>query len=442
VLLNMSSNSAAVRKLKREYGRLEAEPVHQGIFVRPLESNFLHAHFLLSGEVFHDTPYEGGVYHGVLQFPKEYPFKPPSIITRTPSGRFNPNNKICFSMSDFHPESWEPSWSIRTILSGFVSFMNGNEITTGGVDAPPAVRVKYAKQSLSHCMDPGKDDLAMKIFDDVLDDIQAERKDMGSSWPPARATNATASSNKAASSAKTSAAPKAAPPKPAVQEGGGGDGGGGKNASKNKKKKERERRKKLVAKFSKELEEQVPSFVTLVSEELQTRFGLDVSKLLADHVCYRTDSLEQYTALVEALRSASDTYSQLIESEIGGRSIATFKLAKPLISDDGCHLINVIEIPSPKEGSPYQAGLEHVEFVIGDGSHSSPMNSDAHQSTFGAWMDQYPAVNWNTKARDKECNPDISTKIELAGYGTVSVKFHLMSLENVIKFELESDKSE
>ena len=93
----MSSNSPAVRKLKREYGRLEAEPVHKGISVRPLESNFLHAHFLLSGEVFHDTPYEGGVYHGVLQFPKEYPFKPPSIIMRTPSGRFNPNNKICFS---------------------------------------------------------------------------------------------------------------------------------------------------------------------------------------------------------------------------------------------------------------------------------------------------------------------------------------------------------
>ena len=440
----MSSNSPAVRKLKREYGRLEAEPVHEGISVRPLESNFLHAHFLLSGEVFHDTPYEGGVYHGVLQFPKEYPFKPPSIIMRTPSGRFNPNNKICFSMSDFHPESWEPSWSIRTILSGFVSFMNGNEITTGGVDAPAAVRVKYAKQSLSHCMDPAKDELAMKIFDDVLEDIQAERKNLGSSWPPARATTSTASSNKTASASKASVPPKAASPKPPVQkEGGGGDGGGGKNSSKNKKKKERERRKKLVAKFSKELEEQVPSFVTSVSQELQSRFGLDVSSLMADHVCYRTDSLEQYTALVEALRSASDAYSQLIESEIGGRLIATFKLAKPIISEDGCHLINVIEITSPKEGRPYPAGFEHVEFVIGDGSHLSPMNSDAHQSAFDAWMEQYPAVKWDTKAKDKECNPDISTdKIELDNYGTISVKFHLMSLEKVIMFELEKDKSE
>jgi len=430
----MSSNSPAVRKLKREYGRLEAEPVHPGIFVRPLETNFLHAHFILSGEVFYDTPYEGGVYHGVLQFPKEYPFKPPSIITRTPSGRFNPNNKICFSMSDFHPESWEPSWSIRTILGGFVSFMNGNEITTGGVDAPAAVRVKYAKQSLSHCIDSGKDELAMKIFDDVLTDIQGERKDLGSSWPPARTAATKASSKKVSPVEKSSAAPMDTSPKPAVGE----EGGGGKNASKNKKKKERERRKKLVAKFTKELEEQVPSFVTSASQALQAQFGLDVSKLMADHVCYRTDSMDQYTALAEALRSANDAYTQLIESEIGGRPIATFKLARPLISEDGSHLINVIELPSPKEGSPYPAGLEHVEFVIGDGSNSSPINSDAHQSAFDAWMEKYSVVDWNTKAKAKECNPDISTKIELADFGTISVKFHLMSLENVISFELSN----
>lgn len=55
-------------------------------------------------------------------FPSEYPFKPPGIkvfpndqphgtLTHaslqmlTPSGRFAPDKKICFSMSDFHPAS-------------------------------------------------------------------------------------------------------------------------------------------------------------------------------------------------------------------------------------------------------------------------------------------------------------------------------------------------
>lgn len=55
-------------------------------------------------------------------FPPEYPFKPPgikvffndqphdtftyaSLQMLTPSGRFAPDKKICFSMSDFHPAS-------------------------------------------------------------------------------------------------------------------------------------------------------------------------------------------------------------------------------------------------------------------------------------------------------------------------------------------------
>lgn len=34
-------------------------------------------------------------------------------------------------MSNFHPGSWNPAWSINTILVGLLSFMLGDEITTG-----------------------------------------------------------------------------------------------------------------------------------------------------------------------------------------------------------------------------------------------------------------------------------------------------------------------
>jgi ubiquitin-protein ligase len=54
------------------------------------------------------SPYEGGYYHGKLKFPPEYPLKPPSILMLTPSGRFKPNTRLCLSMSDFHPETWNP----------------------------------------------------------------------------------------------------------------------------------------------------------------------------------------------------------------------------------------------------------------------------------------------------------------------------------------------
>ena len=41
------------------------------------------------------TPGAGGIYHGKLIFPAAYPFKPPSILMLTPSGRFAVNTRLC-----------------------------------------------------------------------------------------------------------------------------------------------------------------------------------------------------------------------------------------------------------------------------------------------------------------------------------------------------------
>lgn len=193
------------------------------------------------------------------------------------------------------------------------------------------------------------------------------------------------------------------------------------------------------ATFLSYLKRQVPTFVSSIAEKLKSQFAIDVSHLQADHVCYRTDSHEQYTSLVEALQSwEAEDFTLLVESEIGGRPIATFKLAEPIKieSADGDYIVDVVEIPSPKEGSPYKAGLEHVEFVIGGLAHESPVNNGAHRTVLESWMERHPAVSWNTKAINKKCNPDVSMKMELGEHGKVSIKFHLMPLEKVIEFEI------
>ncbi len=66
---------------------------------------------------------QGGIYHGRITLPPEYPFKPPSFIMLTPSGRFETNTKICLSISSHHPEHWQPSWSVRTALTALISFL-------------------------------------------------------------------------------------------------------------------------------------------------------------------------------------------------------------------------------------------------------------------------------------------------------------------------------
>lgn len=95
----------------------------------PLPSNLLEWHYVLQGTP--GTDFEGGVYHGKVLFPPTYPFKPPSITMTTPNGRFATNTKLCLSMTDYHPETWNPMWSVGTILTGLLSFMYDSQATTG-----------------------------------------------------------------------------------------------------------------------------------------------------------------------------------------------------------------------------------------------------------------------------------------------------------------------
>jgi len=86
-----------------------------------LEDNIFEWHFAIRGQ--RGSDYEGGVYHGRILLPPEYPFKPPDFVMLTPSGRFEVGKRICLSISQHHPEHWQPSWSVRTALTALVAFM-------------------------------------------------------------------------------------------------------------------------------------------------------------------------------------------------------------------------------------------------------------------------------------------------------------------------------
>ncbi|KAF7345535.1 UBC-like protein [Mycena venus] len=138
------ASKAAYKRLSKEYVTMQKEPP-PFVWAAPDEKNILIWNFLIRGPS--DSPFAGGEYHGVLQFPAEYPFKPPGIKMLTPSGRFHPDKKICFSMSDFHPGSWNPAWSVATILTGLLSFMLSDEMTTGSVTSSDAHKRTFAARS-------------------------------------------------------------------------------------------------------------------------------------------------------------------------------------------------------------------------------------------------------------------------------------------------------
>ncbi|KAK6465729.1 ubiquitin-conjugating enzyme E2 6 [Scheffersomyces coipomensis] len=132
------------KRLTKEYKSIQVNPPPY-IIAKPNEENILEWHYVITGPP--NTPFELGQYHGILRFPTEYPFKPPSISIITPNGRFACNTRLCLSMSDYHPDTWNPAWSVATILTGLLSFMTGDESTTGSIVTSVGVKKKLARDS-------------------------------------------------------------------------------------------------------------------------------------------------------------------------------------------------------------------------------------------------------------------------------------------------------
>lgn len=134
----------AQKRLNKEYKTIQANPP-PFIEAKPNDENILEWHFIITGPP--STPYENGQYHGLLRFPSEYPFAPPAISMVTPNGRFACNTRLCLSMSDYHPDTWNPAWSVSTILTGLLSFMTGEDSTTGLINTSESVKRRLARDS-------------------------------------------------------------------------------------------------------------------------------------------------------------------------------------------------------------------------------------------------------------------------------------------------------
>jgi len=143
---NYNMNSAAVKRIMKELSELQSQ--NSTLFTAlPLEDNLFEWHFTIRGP--RDTEFFGGVYHGRILLPYDYPLKPPDIIFLTPNGRFEVGKKVCLTISSYHTESWLPSWSIRTAFLAIIGFMPTPGTGIGSLEWPKERRMELAKKSLS-----------------------------------------------------------------------------------------------------------------------------------------------------------------------------------------------------------------------------------------------------------------------------------------------------
>lgn len=152
-------------------------------------------------------------------------------------------------------------------------------------------------------------------------------------------------------------------------------------------------------------------FIENINDGL-ARLGIERGQLsMMDHVCYRVETLERYQ---EMLARAAEIGTLLGESDINGRPIATFELDQSL--EAGGWTVPYLELPAPKEGSPYTEGLEHAEFVV--------------VGSLERFMKCHEALPFTQSGLGKSINPEAGLKAE-----GISVKFHEQQLGAVVRIE-------
>jgi len=164
-----------------------------------------------------------------------------------------------------------------------------------------------------------------------------------------------------------------------------------------------------------EFEQQATKFLVHLRKEMDEAKVSLASHWNIDHICYRVETLDQYLKMKVKF---ADFGELLIESEVNGRPISTFKLNSPIYFED--RSIDLVELPAPKQGKKVQRGFEHIEVVV--------------DIPFADIQSLYPKCTFNTAGLKKFFNKELELCFE-----NNAIKFHHQSLESVINLESNSE---
>lgn len=152
-------------------------------------------------------------------------------------------------------------------------------------------------------------------------------------------------------------------------------------------------------------------FIAQASDNL-AQLGIARNEVaMMDHVCYRVETVDRY----EELKAALQVYTTLIgENMVNGRPIATFELNTYM--EAAGWTVPFLELPAPKQDSPYVEGLEHVEFVV--------------IGSLNKFILRHSAALNISQLSQKIVNPDVK-----ALNSGVTIKFHEQQLGAVVRIE-------
>jgi len=111
---------AAAKRIARELADVRNDPP-LNCSAGPIKEDDV---FIWEGVLFgpDDSPYTGGVFKVNIQFPMDYPFKPPRIVFQTKI--YHPNiNAAGFICLDILKQNWSPALTISKVLLSILSML-------------------------------------------------------------------------------------------------------------------------------------------------------------------------------------------------------------------------------------------------------------------------------------------------------------------------------
>jgi ubiquitin-conjugating enzyme E2 D/E len=106
-------------RIQRELKLLLSDPP-DNCSAGPIEDDIFHWEGTIMGPT--DTVYEGGIFNLDIQFPSNYPFKPPKVrfLTKIYHPNINSGGFICL---DIFKENWSPALTISKVLLSLCSLL-------------------------------------------------------------------------------------------------------------------------------------------------------------------------------------------------------------------------------------------------------------------------------------------------------------------------------
>lgn len=110
----------ALRRIKKEFNDITKEPI-VNCDAAPVGEDMFHWQARIGGPS--GTPYENGIFVLHVEFPSDYPFKPPKVCFKTKIYHCNVNasGSICL---DILKDQWSPALTLSKILLSIMSLLN------------------------------------------------------------------------------------------------------------------------------------------------------------------------------------------------------------------------------------------------------------------------------------------------------------------------------